>query len=142
MLWVSDPELHHSGLPYTQHLARPAQLEVLPRNFETVVCCAQRSEPLARHLRKRRLVHQYTAALHSTATYTATQLMQLREPEPLGILDNHEGSVRNINPDFDDRCRDQQVDFPTFEGGHTLRLVLFLQTAVHQADRQTLQQIA
>ena len=42
------------------------------------------------------------------AADAAAQLVQLREPEALGVLDHHDGRLRHVDADFDHRGGDQQ----------------------------------
>ena len=39
----------------------------------------------------------------------AAQLMQLRQPEPLGMLDDHHRRIRHVDADFHDRGRHQDL---------------------------------
>ena len=46
----------------------------------------------------------------SPASYTAAQLMELRQPESIGVFDRHKRGVGDIDPDFDDRGGDEHLD--------------------------------
>ena len=46
------------------------------------------------------------------------QLVELRQAEALGVLDEHHARVRHVDPDLDDRRRDEHVHLPRREGGH------------------------
>ena len=68
------------------------------------------------------------------AAHSAAQLMQLTEAEAIRILHQHQGRVRNVDANFDHRCRDQHVDLP---GDHLLHheiLVGGLHFSVDTAD--------
>ena len=43
------------------------------------------------------------------AADAAAQLVQLRQAEPLGVLDHHQRRVRHVDADLDDRRRDQDA---------------------------------
>ena len=43
------------------------------------------------------------------------QLVQLRKPHALGVLDHHQRRVRHVDADFDHRGRDQQLDLAALE---------------------------
>ena len=52
------------------------------------------------------------------APHTASQLVQLGEPEPVGAVHDHRVRVRHIESRFDDHCRDENVDFAADESTH------------------------
>ena len=57
---------------------------------------------------ERRFVEQNAMAALLAAPDAAAQLMQLRESEPLGVLDDHQRRVRHVHADLDDRgCYEQ-----------------------------------
>ena len=67
------------------------------------------------------------AAAHSPA-----ELVQLRQPESLGVLDDHHRGVRHIDADLDDRRRDEHVHVAAREGRHHAILLVGLQAPVQQ----------
>ena len=67
------------------------------------------------------------------------QLVQLRQPEALGVLDHHQGGVRHVHAHFDDRGGHQQLHAAGGERLHGLRFLRRRQAAVQQADAQALQ---
>ena len=62
--------------------------------------------------------------------------MQLREPEPVGVLDDHHGRVRHVDADLDDGRRDEHVELAGAELGHHRFLLLRRQLAVQQPEPQ------
>ena len=50
----------------------------------------------------------------------AAQLVQLGDPEALGVLDQHHGRVRHVDPDLDHRRRDEHLGAPGGERRHRL----------------------
>ena len=64
------------------------------------------------------------------------QLMELRESETLGMLDEHDARVRDVDADFDDGGRDEDVDGVVTERAHRGVAFVRLQAAVHQPDPQ------
>ena len=60
------------------------------------------------------------------------QLVQLRDAETLGVLDQHDGRVRHVDPHLDDRRRDEHVASPAGERGHRLLLLARAHAAVQQ----------
>ena len=115
---VRDLELHEPGLARAEQLPGPAQLEVAARDFEAVGSVAQDPEALACERRERRPIEKDAGALDRPAPDAAAQLVQLRESHALGVLDDHQARVRHVDPDLDDRGRDQQVEAPVLERGH------------------------
>ena len=50
--------------------------------------------------------------------------MQLRQPEPLGVLDQHDRRIGDVDPHLDHRRGDQQVDLPVAKRAHRGVLLL------------------
>ena len=65
----------------------------------------------------------------------AAQLMQLRDPVALGVLDEHHGRVRHVDPDLDHRRRDEHVGAARRERRH--RLLLLAPAASARAAART-----
>ena len=76
------------------------------------------------------LVELHAVRLIRPAADSPAQLMQLREPEPLGMLDHHHRRVRDVHADLDDRRRDEQVQLPARKGDHDPVLGLWLHPSV------------
>ncbi len=72
-----------------------------------------------------------TAAAHASA-----QLVQLRQPQPLRVLDHHQAGVGHVHAHFDYRGRHQQCNLAAFEGRHHGSFLGGLHAPVHQADLQ------
>ena len=66
---------------------------------------------------------------------SSSKLVELREPEALGVFNNHNHGVRHVDADLDDRRRDEQLRFAFGERLHNFFLVHALHLAVHQPDR-------
>ncbi len=49
--------------------------------------------------------------MSGAASDPAAQLMQLRQAEPLGMFDHHDGGFRHIDADFDHRGGHQELGF-------------------------------
>lgn len=58
------------------------------------------------------------------ASYTTAQLMKLRKTEAVGIFDDHDRSIGNIDAHFDDRGRNEHIDLSCAERFHD-RTLLF-----------------
>ena len=68
------------------------------------------------------------------AANPAAQLMQLRESELLGILNQHHGRIRNVHAYLDDRRSKQQVKVTAAKSGHDALRFLRRQAAVEQSQ--------
>ena len=61
--------------------------------------------------------------------------MQLREPEAVGLLDDHDRRVRDVDADLDHGRRDEHVELPRLELRHQLAALGGPQPPVHAARR-------
>ena len=59
---------------------------------------------------QRILIQQDAVGLVRAAADAAAQLVQLRQAEPLGVLDDHDRRVRHVDADLDDRRRHEDVE--------------------------------
>ena len=66
----------------------------------------------------------------------APQLVELGQPEPLGMLDHHDARVGDVDPHLDDGRRDQDLDLSLPEPPHDAVPLVALEPPVHQADLQ------
>ena len=64
----------------------------------------------------------------------SAELMELREAEAFGIVENHDTGVRNIHSHLDDGCGNQRSDFSLSETPHHLFLFLRPEFAMDQPD--------
>jgi hypothetical protein len=62
--------------------------------------------------------------------------MELREPETLGVLDDHERRVRHVDADLDHGGRNEQLDAAGLEVLHDACLFGGREPAVHQPHRE------
>ena len=77
---------------------------------------------------------QDAEALRGSTADTSAKLMELRKPEPLGVFDDHQRSIRDIDADLDYGCRDKDVQFARDELLHYLVFVDAFHFAVQKAD--------
>src|SRR5262245_19090135 len=69
--------------------------------------------------------------LASTA-YPAAKLVQLSQTESLGMRDQHHGSVRHGDADFDDGCRHENMRLPSGKGLHYSVFFIAFKAAVQK----------
>ena len=69
----------------------------------------------------------------------AAQLVELREPEAVGLLHDHDRRVRHVDADLDHGRRDEHVDLARLEGGHDRAPLGGLEAPVQAADGEPLQ---
>ena len=124
---------HHARLALAEQLAGAAQLHVLLRDFEAVVCAREQPQPLVG------LGHQEAVGHGRAAPHAPAQLMQLSQTEALGVLDHHDAGVGHIHAHLDDRRGHQHVDLSGMEGVERFLLVGALHAAVHQRHAQIAQ---
>src|SRR5207253_5682212 len=92
-----EPQVAQTRLPRAEQLPFAAQLEILLRELETV---ARVDEPLQTGLRGVRQLlpgtrDQQAVRLLAAAADAAAQLVELREPEAIGFLHDHDRRVRD-----------------------------------------------
>ena len=87
----------------------PAQPQIALGDLEAVGRLGHRLQPLARLVRQRRLIQQEAVRLVAAAADAAAQLVQLRQAEALGVLDDHHARVRHVDADLDDRRRHEDL---------------------------------
>ena len=68
------------------------------------------------------------------ATDAPAQLVELGEPEPFRVLDDHDAGVRHVDPDFDNRRRDEHVQLTRDERVHHPLLRVGLHASVQETD--------
>ena len=77
---------------------------------------------------------QQAVALVAASPDPAAQLVQLREPEAIGLLHDHDRRVRNVDADLDHGRRDEHVELVLLELPHHLAALGGLQLAVQETD--------
>src|SRR5262245_41786372 len=121
-------------LPRAEHLAAASELQILLGNDEAVLGAAHDAKPLACRVGERLAVKQNTRGLLGAAPDAPAQLMELRETEALGVLDDHDAGIRYVDADLDHRGGDEDRQRASGKLRHDAVLVLTLKLAVHEAD--------
>ena len=100
-------ETRHAGLLGAKHVALAAQMEIFLGDPEPVLRLAQDGDARLGRLPERSLVEQEAEGFFLTAPDPATQLMQLREAETLGLFDDHDVGSGHVDSHFDHRGGDE-----------------------------------
>ena len=129
-----ERELTDARLPGADQLALLAQPQVDLRQLEAVVVALQRRQP-GRGLRPAQQAQRGVLA----APDAPAQLVQLRDPEALGVLDQHHGRVRHVDPDLDHRRRDEHVGLAGRERRHRRLLLAVAELPVQQHEAEVAQ---
>src|SRR5207344_3408038 len=109
---LAHPEGGHARLAGPEELARTADLEVFLGDGEAVFGSYEHLEALPGHRAETPLRQEHAGAGHPPAAYAPTELVKLGQAEALRVLDDHDRSVRHVDPDLDHRCRDQDLQQP------------------------------
>ena len=128
-----EAERLHARLAGAEHLPLAAQLEVDLGELEPVAVLGERAQP-------RRLLRpeQQAQRLVLAAADPAAELVQLRDPVAIGVLDEHHGRVRDVDADLDHRRGDQHVGAAGGERRHRLLLLARAHLAVQEHDVEVL----
>lgn len=105
-------------------IAGSAELQVRFGNAETVVGGDHDVHPLARLLGEFDLGEQDAITLVGTAPHPAPQLVELAQTETLGVLDNHNRGIGDIDSDLYDRGRHHDLRLAADETLHLEVLLL------------------
>ena len=73
------------------------------------------------------------------AANPATQLMHLRQAEPLRMFNDHHGCIWDIYADLNYRGRDQHIHLPALESAHDDLLLIRIHASMQQAEAQALE---
>ena len=102
----------------------PAQTQILLGDVEAILRAPHDREPLARRLRQR-LTVVGSEQLFRAPSYAPAQLMKLRQPEALRMLDNHDRGVRHVDADLDDSGGDEDRERPPRRNPAITAILLF-----------------
>ena len=112
------------GLGGAQDVSLSALFEVELGEPETVHGGRHRIQPLAGGGTVGRLRDEQAEPRGGTAADPSTQLVQLRDAEPVGVHDHHHGRVRDVDAHLDHGRRDQDVQLAGGELAHHAVLVV------------------
>src|SRR6478672_11033302 len=131
-----EAELGQAGLARAEQLALAAQLEILLRELEAIRRLDERLQPLAGVVGQLLFGprDEQAVRLLGSAADAAPQLVELREAEPVGLLNDHDRRVRHVDADLDHRRRDEHVELACLEPRHQLPPVARSQAPVKKTD--------
>ena len=110
-----------AALSRSEEIARPTHLEIKLCEGETVIVGLQRlkaSGAIVGVGARRGVREQDAIGLVCSAPYTTSELVQLRQAESFGALDDDDGGIGHIYPNFHNACCDQDVERACAEGAH------------------------
>ncbi len=133
---VGYAELGEAGLFGAEELAGTALLEVEFGEGEAVLGLDHGVEAEFGFGGDGGGVEQDAEALCGATADAAAELVELGEAEAVGVFDDHEGGVGDVDADFDDGGGDEDVKFAAFEAGHGDLLVVGRHAAVEEAEAE------
>ena len=133
---VGDAELGQAGLAGAEELAGAALLEVEFGEFEAVLRGDHGVEAGFGLLGDAVAGHEDAVALGGAAADASAELVELGEAEALGVVDDHDGGVGDVDADLDDGGGDEHVDVAALEAGHGDLFFVGGEAAVEQAEAQ------
>ena len=119
---VGKAQQRRARLTCPQELTRPANVQVAPGNFKTILRLGHGFEARARGLaqagRVTRGIQQHTGRGRRTAPDPAAQLVQLRQAKALGMLNDHERGIGHIHTHLNHGGADQHAGLPGVKALH------------------------
>src|SRR6185503_9679817 len=96
---VGDAEFRHAALAQAQRIAAAAEAQILLGDAEAVLGLAQDREPRLGGLAERALVEEEAGRGALAAADATAELVELRQAEALGVLDDHDRRFRHVDTD-------------------------------------------
>ena len=120
-------------------LARAAPAQILLGDAEPVAGCGHERQSV-QDLRILRAGEQEATRRLPCPSHAAAQLMQLRQAEALGVLDDDDRSSRNIHAHLQHGGGDQDIDLAGTKGLNHFLLISTRHLSVQQAHARRRQQ--
>jgi len=133
---VGDSKFWESSLPCSEELAGAAHGEIELGKFETILGANHGVEALFSQVGDALPGDENAVALRGTSADTATELVKLSETEALGVFDDHDGGVGDVDAHFDDCGCHEDVDLSALKAAHDDFLVVGVEPAVEQAETE------
>src|SRR5271166_193064 len=133
---VGGAEIGQTGLSCTEKFSRAAQLKIQLRELEAVLRAHHGGKALLGLGRDFSAGHENAVGLCRSSAHATAELVKLREAKALGVFDDHHAGVGDIDANFDNRGRDQDIDVAALEAPHDDLLFIGVETAVQEAQAQ------
>ena len=154
--YVGDFELRDTALPGTEKVTGTSELQVYLGDLETVCGRHHGSEPLLRetvadpprgyrlsrpdalparvaiHFLVNRMQYDWSLPLPTLPP----ELVQLGKTEPLGVLNDHDRGIRDVDTHLDDRGRHQNIQLFSHKSPHNPVLLVAGEPAMDQPETQ------
>src|SRR5258708_6502622 len=127
-------EAQVAGLASAEKFARAAEEEIRFGDFETVGSADHGFEARARFVRQTEGGDEDAMGFLRAAADASAKLVELGEAETLGVLDDHDGGVRDVDADFDDGGGDEDLRFVLAEALHDFFFFVAGEAAVEKAE--------
>src|SRR5215471_19423042 len=80
------------------------------------------------------MIQEIAVRLVLAATHSPSELVKLRQSEPIGILDHHHGGIGYIDPDLYHGRRYQHIDHSISKGAHDSIFLCRAHLSMHQTQ--------
>src|SRR5205814_5537085 len=129
---IGDFERRFPTLLLTKEISHSPQPQVGTGNLEAVISFDEDSQPpvcLFADVAEQNAIRRFRAAADP-----ATQLMELRQPEALGVFDEHHRRIGDVYAHFDHGGGDEDIYFSIAERAHDLFALVGGNAAVNKRD--------
>ena len=130
---VGEAEVCEAGLGGAEHIAGATQAEVCLGDLEAIGSLLQYGE-LLDGLGELRVGEEDAVGFFLAPADAAAELVELGEAEALGVVEDHEIRIRDIDADLDDGGGDEGLERAVAEGFHDGVFFLRAELAVDEAD--------
>ena len=131
---IGNVEAEFAGLAGAKEFAGAAKLQIGLGNFETVGGADHGFETSASFIGEARGRNEDAGGFLRAAADASAQLVKLGEAETLGMFDDHDGGVGNVDANFDDGGGDEDLHFIAAETLHDIVFFFAGEAAVQQAN--------
>jgi hypothetical protein len=128
-------QVWQATLTGAEHLARSSQAQIHLGDFKAVMAVHQHLQPLTGQ-GLAAVVDQQAVGCRRPAPHPAPQLVQLGQPEALGMFDHHHARLRHVHPHLHHRGGYQHLGAPLLKGTDGPLLLLPGHPPVQQAHRE------
>jgi len=127
-------ETENAGLAGAEKFAGAAEFQVSFGDFETVARAHHGVKAGAGFVGHTHGADQNAVRFLRAPADAAAELMELREAETLGVLDDHYRGVANVDADFDDGSGYEDLDLVLMEAPHDIVFFIAGEATVQEAE--------